>query len=81
MKLVIALIVLVDGIPDDSKKTYYINPSHCEYVAQILTQQRRYYKGVEEGTVFCRPEWVEKDTTVTRVNVVPRPEPEEEDVL
>jgi hypothetical protein len=79
MKLVIALIVLIDGVPDESKTTYYINPNHCEYVAQMLTRQRKYYMGVEEGTVFCRPEWVEKETTVTRVNVVPKPIPEEEE--
>jgi hypothetical protein len=45
----------------------------------MLTRQRKYYMGVEEGTVFCRPEWVEKETTVTRVNVVPKPIPEEEE--
>tara|TARA_A100001015_G_scaffold7629_1_gene9449 strand:+ start:1383 stop:1625 length:243 start_codon:yes stop_codon:yes gene_type:complete len=78
MKLVIALIVLINGEPDETKTTYYINPNHCEYVAQMLTRQRRYYMGVEEGTVFCRPAWVEEDTKVTRLNVIPKPEVEED---
>ena len=79
LKLVIALIVIIDGVEDESKKSYFSNPQHCEWVAQEMTRERKYFQGFEEGTIFCRPEWVDADVTVTRLNVIPKPIVEEED--
>jgi len=74
---VIALVIIVNGIEDDTKKTFFKNPQHCEWVAQELSRDRKYFKGVEHA--FCRPEWVEKDTPVTNLNVVPMPVEEDEE--
>jgi hypothetical protein len=43
-----------------------------------MTRERKYFQGLEEGTIFCRPEWVPEDTKITRLNVVPLPVEEEE---
>ncbi len=43
-----------------------------------MTRERRYFHGFEEGTIFCRPEFVPADTKITRLNVVPMPVEEEE---
>ncbi|MEC7270092.1 MAG: hypothetical protein VXU43_02890 [Pseudomonadota bacterium] len=76
LKLVIALIIVVDGLEvDDERKTYFKNPTHCEWVAQELSRERKYFQGFEHA--FCRPEWVDAETPVTSVNVIPLPEPEE----
>ena len=78
MKLVIALVVITNGVPDDTKKTYFMNAQHCEWIAQEMTRERKYFQGFEEGSIFCRPEWVADDTKVTRLNVIPMPEVEED---
>ncbi len=77
-KLVIALVVMINGVEDKTKKSYFMNPQHCEWIAQEMTRERKYFQGLEEGTIFCRPEWVPKDTKITRLNVVPLPVEEEE---
>ena len=73
----IALVVIINGVEDDTKKTYFINAQHCEWIAQEMTRERKYFQGFEEGSIFCRPEWVTEDTKVTRLNVIPMPEVEE----
>ena len=78
LKLVIALVVIVDGVEDESKQSFFSNPQHCEWVAQEMTRERKYFQGFEEGTIFCRPEFVPADTKITRLNVVPMPVEEEE---
>ena len=78
MKLVIALVVIINGGEDDTKKTYFINAQHCEWIAQEMTRERKYFQGFEEGSIFCRPEWVADDTKVTRLNVIPMPEVDED---
>ncbi len=72
----IALVIITNGIEDDTKKSYFKNPQHCEWVAQELSRDRRYFKGVEHA--FCRPEWVQADTPVTNLNVVKKPVEDEE---
>ena len=74
----IALVVIIYGVEDDTKKTYFINAQHCEWIAQEMTRERKYFQGFEEGSIFCRPEWVADDTRVTRLNVIPMPEVEED---
>lgn len=69
MKLVIALVIIVNGVEDDTKKTFFKNPQHCEWIAQEITRERKYFRGVEDA--YCRVEWVDKDTPVTNVNVIP----------
>ena len=78
MKLVIALVVIINGVEDDTKKTYFIKAQHCEWIAQEMTRERKYFQGFEEGSIFCRPEWVADDTKVTRLNVIPMPEVDED---
>jgi len=78
LKLVIALVVIIDGVEDKSKRSFFSNPQHCEWVAQEMTRERKYFQGFEEGTIFCRPEFVPADTKITRLNVVPMPVEEEE---
>ena len=77
-KLVIALVVMINGVEDKTKKSYFMNPQHCEWIAQEMTRERKYFQGLAEGTIFCRPEWVPEDTKITRLNVVPLPVEEEE---
>ena len=79
LKLVIALVVIVDGVEDESKQSFFSNPQHCEWVAQEMTRERKYFQGFEEGTIFCRPEWVDADSVkITRLNVIPMPEVDED---
>ena len=79
LKLVIALVVMVDGVEDESKQSFFSNPQHCEWVAQEMTRERKYFQGFEEGTIFCRPEWVDADSVkITRLNVIPMPEVDED---
>ena len=79
LQLVIALVVITEtGEIDPLKKTYFINPEHCRWVVQEMSRERKYFQGFEEGKIFCRPEWVNADVTVTRLNVVPKPIVEEE---
>ena len=75
----IALVVIINGVEDDTKKTYFINAQHCEWIAQEMTRERKYFQGFEEGTIFCRPEWVDADSVkITRLNVIPMPEVDED---
>ena len=79
LKLVIALVVMTEsGEIDPDKKSYFSNPQHCEWIVQEMTRERRYFHGFEEGTIFCRPEFVPAETKITRLNVVPMPVEEEE---
>lgn len=55
-----------------------MNAQHCEWIAQEMTRERKYFQGFEEGSIFCRPEWVADDTKVTRLNVIPMPEVDED---
>lgn len=81
LKLVIALVVIIDGVEDESKRSFFSNPQHCEWVAQEMTRERKYFQGFEEGTIFCRPQWVDAEVKVTRLNVVPLPEEEDDQGL
>jgi len=81
LKLVIALVIIIDGVEDETKTTYFSNPQHCRWVAQELSRERSYFQGFEEGTIFCRPEWVDAEVKVTRLNVVPLPIEEDDQGL
>ena len=78
LKLVIALVIIIDGVEDETKTSYFSNPQHCRWVAQELSRERSYFQGFEEGSIFCRPEWVPDETKVTRLNVIPMPEVDED---
>ena len=39
MKLVIALVIIANGVEDDTKKTFFKNPQHCEWIAQEITRE------------------------------------------
>ncbi|MBL19138.1 MAG: hypothetical protein CMC82_04845 [Flavobacteriaceae bacterium] len=82
LKLVIALVVITEsGAIDPEKKTYFNNPQHCEWIAQEMTRERKYFQGFQEGSIFCRPEWVDAEVKVTRLNVVPLPVEEDDQGL
>ena len=80
LKLVIALVVITEtGAIDPDKKSYFINAQHCEWIAQEMTRERKYFQGFQEGSIFCRPEWVDADSVkITRLNVIPMPEVDED---
>jgi hypothetical protein len=44
-----------------------------------MVREKKYFQGLEKDKIFCRPEWVDADVTVTRLNVVPKPVVEDED--
>ena len=82
LKLVIALVVITEsGAIDPEKKTYFNNAQHCEWIAQEMSRERKYFQGFQEGSIFCRPEWVDAEVKVTRLNVVPLPEEEDDQGL
>ena len=81
-KLGIALVVITEsGAIDPEKKTYFNNAQHCEWIAQEMTRERKYFQGFQEGSIFCRPEWVDAEVKVTRLNVVPLPVEEDDQGL
>ena len=82
LKLVIALVVITEsGAIAPEKKTYFNNAQHCEWIAQEMTRERKYFQGFQEGSIFCRPEWVDAEVKVTRLNVVPLPVEEDDQGL
>tara|TARA_R100001440_G_scaffold2960_1_gene7841 strand:+ start:442 stop:690 length:249 start_codon:yes stop_codon:yes gene_type:complete len=77
LQLVIALVMITET-GTIQPKSYFINPSHCEWVVQEISRERKYFKGFKEGTIFCRPEWVDPNSVkITRLNVIPLPEVDE----
>ena len=70
-----------DFMKNPEKKTYFNNAQHCEWIAQEMTRERKYFQGFQEGSIFCRPEWVDAEVKVTRLNVVPLPVEEDDQGL
>lgn len=78
LKILIALIVVINGKEDPEKTTYWKNKQDCMWVAQEISRDEKLFKGVEFA--FCRPEWVDKDVEHMTLKILPLPTLDEEEV-
>jgi len=59
MSLVFALIVILDGNAQDTRKTHWYDLNRCQYFAVRLTRQRKSPSLGPNISAFCVPEFVD----------------------
>jgi|TARA_R100000426_G_C4803950_1_gene103727 hypothetical protein len=76
LKLLFALIIIVEGEPEGKRTTYWRSLQDCRWYAQLLSQEDSYYQPVEKA--YCEAAWVNPDEVeINSLKVRPKPVPED----